>query len=82
MTKLARTYISAVTNDIRNKESTKPSLPLLYDITVYFSLRIDYCDERVFQENSYISGAISLTHTYYISYEGQCFSVLDHTSNM
>ena len=33
ITKLARTYISAVTNEIRNKESTKPSLPLLYDIT-------------------------------------------------
>ena len=45
-------------------------------------LRIDYCDERVFQENSYISSAISLTHTYYISYEGQYFSVLDHTSNI
>ena len=39
-------------------------------------LRIDYCDERVFQESSYISGAIPLTHTYYIAYEGQYFSVL------
>ena len=45
-------------------------------------LRIDYCDEHVIQENSYISGAIPLTHTYYTSYESQYFSVLDHTSNI
>ena len=45
-------------------------------------LRIDYCDQRVIQESSYISGAIPLTHTYYISYEGRYFSVLDHTSNI
>ena len=45
-------------------------------------LRIDYCDERVIQESSYISGAIPLTYTYYLSYEGQYFSVLDHTSNI
>ena len=46
------------------------------------SLRIDYCDERVIQESSYISGAIPLTNTCCISYEGQYFSVLDHTSNI
>ena len=34
------------------------------------------------QENSYISGAVPLTHTYYIAHEGQYFSVLDHTSNI
>ena len=46
MTKLARTYISAVTNEIRNKESTKPSLPLPYDITVYFSLILSLCKPK------------------------------------
>ena len=45
-------------------------------------LRIDNCDQRVIQESSYISGAIPLTHTFYISSEGQYFSVLDHTSNI
>ena len=42
-------------------------------------LRIDYCDERVIQESSYISAAIP---DGFISYEGQYFSVLDHTSNI
>ena len=45
-------------------------------------LRIDYCDEHVIQESSYISGAIRLIHTYYISYEAQYFSELNHTSKI
>ena len=55
---------------------------IMPDVRRTLDLRIDYCDERVFQESSYISGAVPLTHTYYTSYEGQHFSVLDHTSNI
>ena len=43
-------------------------------------LRIDYCDEHVIQEISYISWAILLIHNYYISFKAQYFSLLDHTS--
>ena len=43
-------------------------------------LRIDYCDDHLIQESSYISGAICMIHTYYISYEAHYFSLLDHTS--
>ena len=44
------------------------------------NVSIDYCDEHVIQERSYIFGTICLTHTYYISYEPQYLSLLDHTS--
>ena len=43
-------------------------------------LRIDYSDEHVIQEISYISLAILLIHNYYISFEAQYFSSLDHIS--
>ena len=43
------------------------------------ALRIDYCDDHLIQESSYISGAIHLIHTNYISYEAQYFSLSDHT---
>ena len=51
-----------------------------YEIGRTIPLKIDYCDEHVIQESSYISGALPLTHTFYISYEVQYVSVLDHTS--
>ena len=44
------------------------------------ALRIDYCDEHVIQEISYISGAILLIHNYYISFEAQYFSSFNYTS--
>ena len=59
-----------------------PECEISRNLSRYIHLRIDYCDEPVIQESSYISAAIPLTHTYYISYEGQYFSVLDHTSNI
>ena len=43
-------------------------------------LRIDYCDEHVIQEISYISGAILLIHNYYISFEAHYFSTFNYTS--
>ena len=43
-------------------------------------LRIDYCDEHLIQESSYISGVIRLIHIYHMSYEAQYISLLDHTS--
>ena len=43
-------------------------------------LRIDYCDEYVIQESSYISGTTRLNHTYYAPYEPQYVSLLDHRS--
>ena len=48
-------------------------------VTKIKNLRIDYCDEHVIQEISYIYWAILLIHNYYISFEAQYFSLLDHT---
>ena len=44
------------------------------------ALRVDYCNEHLIQESPYMSGTIYLTNTFYISYELQYFSLLDHTS--
>ena len=43
-------------------------------------LRIDCCDEHVIQDSSYISGAILVIQNFYISFEAQYPSSLDHIS--